>query len=125
MRGEPPNAALPDTCGRKGLGSMGQGNGLCTLVVDDEPMIREAAAALLASEGYRVLEAANGRQALTLFAAGGITLVVLDLMLPDVSGEDVCRLMRCNSCVPIKMLTAKPEESDLWRGLPSARTTTW
>lgn len=90
---------------------------LCALVVDDEPMIRQAVAALLESEGYRVLQAESGRQALGLFAAGGVSLVVLDLMLPDLSGEDVCRAIRRNSRVPVIMLTAKAEEADLLDGL--------
>lgn len=90
---------------------------LCALVVDDEPMIRQAVAALLESDGYRVLQAESGRQALGLFAAGGVSLVVLDLMLPDLSGEDVCRAIRRNSRVPVIMLTAKAEEADLLDGL--------
>lgn len=90
---------------------------LCALVVDDEPMIRQAVAALLESDGYHVLQAESGRQALGLFAAGGVSLVVLDLMLPDLSGEEVCRAIRKSSRVPIIMLTAKAEEADLLDGL--------
>ncbi len=96
---------------------MASQSSLCALVVDDEPMIRQAVAALLENDGYRVLQAESGRQALGLFTAGGVSLVVLDLMLPDLSGEEVCRAIRKSSRVPVVMLTAKAEEADLLDGL--------
>lgn len=87
------------------------------LVVDDEPKIVEAVSAMLSSKGYTVFAATNGRRALELFAAQRIALVVLDLMLPDISGEEVCLAIRQTSRVPILMLTAKAEEQDLLQGL--------
>ena len=87
------------------------------LVVDDEPKIVEVVSAMLVSKGFSVFSAANGRRALELFEAENIALVVLDLMLPDISGEDVCVAIRKKSRVPIIMLTAKAEEHDLLQGL--------
>jgi DNA-binding response OmpR family regulator len=87
------------------------------LAVDDEPMILSAVSAYLESRGYRVLTAANGQDALALFAKGGIDIILLDLMLPDISGEDVCRRIRKSSAVPIIMLTAKVAEASQLEGL--------
>ncbi len=87
------------------------------LVVDDEPKILEVISALLESKGYHVFPAESGGKALEIFDRENITLVVLDLMLPDISGEEVCRAIRRKSRVPILMLTAKAEENDLLYGL--------
>ena len=87
------------------------------LVVDDEPRILEVVSALLLSKGFTVYSAVNGRHALELFESEAISLVVLDLMLPDISGEEVCLAIRKKSRVPIIMLTAKAEENDLLKGL--------
>jgi DNA-binding response OmpR family regulator len=87
------------------------------LVVDDEPKITEVVTSFLRSGGYTVFTADNGRQALDVFDKNNIALVLLDLMLPDVSGEDVCRAIRKISRVPVIMLTAKAGESDLLTGL--------
>jgi DNA-binding response OmpR family regulator len=87
------------------------------LAVDDEPMILEVLASLLESKGFRVFAAENGRRALEIFDSENIALVLLDLMLPDIPGEDVCRAIRKKSRVPILMLTAKSDESDLLDGL--------
>jgi DNA-binding response OmpR family regulator len=87
------------------------------LVVDDEPKILEVVTSLLENRGYRVFQAESGRRALGIFEAENIALVVLDLMLPDTSGEEVCRAIRRKSRVPILMLTAKSEEDDLLEGL--------
>lgn len=87
------------------------------LVVDDEIKILEVVSALLQSKGFTVLQAENGRQALALFEQEKIALVILDLMLPDISGEDVCAAIRKHSRVPVIMLTAKAGESDLLQGL--------
>ena len=87
------------------------------LVVDDEPRILEVVSALLLSKGFTVYSAINGRRALELFESEAISLVVLDLMLPDISGEEVCLAIRKKSRVPIIMLTAKAEENDLLKGL--------
>ena len=87
------------------------------LIVDDEPMLREAAASYLEQKGFRVLTAETGSQALTMFERETIHFVVLDLMLPDVSGEDVCIQLRKRSRVPILMLTAKTAEEYQLGGL--------
>jgi DNA-binding response OmpR family regulator len=87
------------------------------LVVDDEPKILEVVASFLENRGFCVFPAETGRRALELFDAKNIALVLLDLMLPDISGEDVCRIIRKKSRVPIIMLTAKAEETDLLGGL--------
>jgi DNA-binding response OmpR family regulator len=85
--------------------------------VDDEPKILDAVASYLGSKGFALFAAANGRQALEIFAKENIALIVLDLMLPDISGEEICRRIRARSRVPIIMLTAKIEEQDLLDGL--------
>jgi DNA-binding response OmpR family regulator len=90
---------------------------LVILAVDDEPKILEVVASYLESCGFAVVTAANGRQALEVFAAHNIALVLLDLMLPDISGEEVCRTLRRQSRVPVIMLTAKAGEEDLLEGL--------
>ncbi len=87
------------------------------LVVDDEPKILEVVAALLESKGFRVFLADNGQAALDLFSRQNITLVILDLMMPGLSGEEVCAQIRKKSRVPVIMLTAKAEEEDVVKGL--------
>jgi two-component system response regulator RegX3 len=87
------------------------------LVVDDEPTLRETVADALAAEGFRVVTAADGREALTVFRAERPDLVLLDLMLPELSGVEVCRIIRSESGVPIVMLTAKDSELDKVVGL--------
>lgn len=91
--------------------------GRSILVVDDEPKIVEVLSALFTSRGFRVFTAENGRRALEIFDGQNIDLVVLDLMMPGLSGEDVCRAIRRKSRVPVIMLTAKAEESDVVEGL--------
>jgi DNA-binding response OmpR family regulator len=87
------------------------------LVVDDERTVRETLASGLQREGYGVLTAADGAAALTQFRAGRPDLIVLDLMLPELSGVEVCRIVRRESDVPIIMLTAKDSEIDKVVGL--------
>ena len=87
------------------------------LVVDDEPTLRETLAEALESEGHRVVTAADGREALVRFRADRPDLVLLDLMLPELSGIEVCRIIRAESGVPIIMLTAKDAELDKVVGL--------
>jgi len=87
------------------------------LVVDDEPKIVEVVEAYLRKEGFDVLTAGDGEKALKLFKEEVIHLVVLDLMLPKVSGEEICNRIRATSDVPIIMLTAKSEEDDKIEGL--------
>src|ERR687893_812366 len=80
------------------------------LVVDDEPTLRETLVDALEGEGFRVVAAADGREALTAFRAERPDLVLLDLMLPELSGIEVTRIIRAESGVPIVMLTAKDSE---------------
>ncbi len=87
------------------------------LVVDDETTLRETLVEALDLEGYRAIPAADGRQALALFRAERPDLVLLDLMLPELSGVEVCRIIRAESGVPIIMLTAKDAEVDKVVGL--------
>ena len=87
------------------------------LVVDDEAMIREAVASYLESQGYQVFRAENGEEALNILKREPISLVILDLMLPDLPGEEVCVRIRKQSRVPIIMLTAKNVEYDMIHGL--------
>ena len=87
------------------------------LVVEDEKAIRDVVAAYLEREGFWVTPAADGRVALNEFSKRRFDLIVLDLMLPEVSGEEVCRRIRDVSDVPIIMLTAKGDEEDRIAGL--------
>nr|WP_212505712.1 response regulator transcription factor [Anaerotalea alkaliphila] len=87
------------------------------MVVDDEFGILEVVQAYLRKEGYEVYTATAGNEALGLFEGIRPDFVVLDLMLPDLSGEEICRRIRERSDVPILMLTAKKEEEDRIRGL--------
>lgn len=87
------------------------------LVVDDEVKIVEVVKSYLENSGYSVTEAYNGKDALNKFEKANPSLVVLDLMLPDMSGEEICKTIRKKSRVPIIMLTAKIEEEDVLKGL--------
>ena len=80
------------------------------LIVDDEPKIVEVVRSYLQAEGYEVIEAFTGKEALAFFEREYPALVILDLMLPDISGEEICQQLRRISRVPIVMLTAKAEE---------------
>jgi DNA-binding response OmpR family regulator len=87
------------------------------LVVEDETTLRETLADALEAEGFQVVQAADGRAALARFRADHPDLVLLDLMLPELSGIEVCRIIRAESGVPIVMLTAKDSELDKVVGL--------
>jgi len=87
------------------------------LVVDDEPTQREMLAEALEAEGFTIVTAADGRAALLKFRESKPDLVLLDLMLPELSGIEVCRIIRAESGVPILMLTAKDSELDKVVGL--------
>ncbi|CAN5782384.1 response regulator transcription factor [soil metagenome] len=87
------------------------------LIVDDEPTLLETLADSFRQEGYRVVAASDGREALNQFRAEKPDLVMLDLMLPELSGVEVCRIIRQESGVPILMLTAKDGEIDKVIGL--------
>jgi len=86
------------------------------LVVDDEYKIVEVVKSYLEKEGYTVCEAYNGEDALKQFERHQPSLVVLDIMLPDISGSEICRIIREKSRVPIIMLTARVEEEDILKG---------
>lgn len=87
------------------------------LVVEDEDSIRQPLVYLLQKEGYEVIEAADGNVAVEKFTTEGADLVLLDLMLPGLSGSEVCRTIRTTSDVPIIMVTAKDSEIDKVVGL--------
>src|SRR3712207_5226795 len=87
------------------------------LVVDDEPKIVDIVRAYLAREGYQELVAYDGQEALAAARRGRPDLIVLDLMLPEVSGWDTCRRLRAESTVPIIMLTARDDTTDKIVGL--------
>ncbi len=85
--------------------------------MEDEPTLRETLAYNLEQDGYRVITAADGREALERLRAIPPDLLVLDLMLPELSGMEVCRIVRQESDVPILMLTARDSEIDKVVGL--------
>jgi DNA-binding response OmpR family regulator len=87
------------------------------LLVDDEPTVQTLLSYPLRKDGYEVVGADDGRQALDRFAEQAFDLVVLDVMLPVLDGLEVCRRLRARSAVPIIMLTAKSEEIDKVLGL--------
>ncbi|QWT23933.1 response regulator transcription factor [Subtercola sp. PAMC28395] len=87
------------------------------LLVEDEIALSEPLAYLLKREGYEVTVAADGPSALAEFAQGGVDLILLDLMIPGIPGNEVCRQVRVTSQVPIIMLTAKDSEVDIVVGL--------
>lgn len=87
------------------------------LVVEDEQSLREPLIYLLEKEGYEVIEAIDGNAAVAAFTEKGADLILLDLMLPGINGNEVCRIIRQSSNVPIIMLTAKDSEIDKVVGL--------
>ena len=87
------------------------------LVVEDEESISDPLSYLLKQEGFEVAIAANGNEALAEFDRGGADIVLLDLMLPGLSGTEVCRALRAKSSVPVIMLTARDSEIDKVVGL--------
>ncbi|WP_319951775.1 response regulator transcription factor [Caldinitratiruptor microaerophilus] len=87
------------------------------LVVDDEPAILDVVRAYLEREGFAVETAPSGSQALITFARWKPDLVILDLMLPDIAGEEVCKELRRQSDVPILMLTARTGQDEIVEGL--------
>jgi DNA-binding response OmpR family regulator len=87
------------------------------LLVDDEDSVRKVLAFPLERDGYVVVQAADGEEALERFAAQPVDLVVLDIMLPKLDGLEVCKRLRATSSVPIIMLTARDDELDKVIGL--------
>jgi len=92
-------------------------NGQRILLVEDEESLAESIRYSLEREGYAVSVAGDGRVAIERFRADSPDLVILDLMLPEMSGLDVCRMIRESSTVPIVMVTAKDSEADKVTGL--------
>ncbi|GHV12378.1 DNA-binding response regulator [Spirochaetia bacterium] len=87
------------------------------LVVDDEPKILELVKSYLEMNGCKALCAKNGGEGMALFEQNPVSLILLDLMLPDFSGEEFCKKVRQVSGVPIIMITAKVEEESIIHGL--------
>lgn len=92
-------------------------NGKKILLVDDEKKIVDVVKSYLENSGFSVVEANSGSAALQQFEKENPSLIVLDLMLPDMQGEEICRAIRKTSQVPIIMLTAKIEEDEILKGL--------
>ena len=86
------------------------------LVVDDEPNIVELAKLYLEREGYQAEAVSTGQEAISRQSTGNFDLIILDLMLPDIDGFEVCRQIRSKSDVPILMLTARKEDVDKIEG---------
>jgi len=93
------------------------GFGTSILIVDDDPHIREVVRYALGREGYRTLEAGNGAEALAVFERGGVDLIVLDILMPEMDGTELCRALRARSRVPLIFLTSKDDEVDRIVGL--------
>lgn len=91
--------------------------GISVLIVDDEKMVRDAVSAYLSKMGCDILQADNGQDALKIYKEEKVDFVILDLMLPGMSGEEICRQIRQESNVPIIMLTAKTQEESVLDGL--------
>jgi two-component system response regulator RegX3 len=87
------------------------------LVVEDEQSLREALVFFLEKEGHQVSVAADGEEAIRVFESAGADIILLDLMLPKIDGNQVCKQIRQSSNVPIIMLTAKDSEIDKIVGL--------
>ena len=90
------------------------------LIVDDEPQIVEICQDYLKAAGYETVTASNGMQGLSLARREKPDLIVLDLMMPEMDGLDMCRTIRRESNIPIIMLTARVEETDKLIGLELA-----
>lgn len=86
------------------------------LIVEDEDILREIVKDYLLNEGYEVLEAVNGNEALAKFEEHEVDLIILDIMLPELDGWSVCRRIRKSSNVSIIMLTARADEDDTLLG---------
>ncbi|MBF8982384.1 response regulator transcription factor [Lutibacter sp. B2] len=91
-------------------------NSINILVADDEKKIVEVVKSYLEKEGYTVYEAYNGKDAVAMFERINPSLIVLDLMMPDMTGTEVCKVVRKKSRVPIIMLTAKIDEESILEG---------
>lgn len=90
--------------------------GKTILIVEDEHILREIMKDYFLNEGYNVLEAGDGREALLIFQEHDVNLLILDIMLPEIDGWSVCQRIRKTSNVPIIMLTARVDEDDTLLG---------
>ncbi|TQR46380.1 response regulator transcription factor [Paenibacillus popilliae] len=86
------------------------------LIVEDEHILREIMKDYFSNEGFNVLEARDGKEALQMFQENNVDLLILDIMLPELDGWSVCRRIRKTSNVPIIMLTARVDEDDTLLG---------
>lgn len=86
------------------------------MVVDDDPHIRELVRHFMSLEGWDVVEAVNGREALRVLAENPADLVILDIMMPEMNGWELCRELREQGDLPLLMLTAKGEPSQIVKG---------
>lgn len=89
------------------------------LIVDDDSEIRKVTGIYLENEGYEILKAENGQEALKLIEENEVDLVLLDIMMPDMNGIEVCMKVRENDIMPIIFLSAKSEDLDKIQGLAS------
>lgn len=87
------------------------------MIVDDEVKILEVVRCFLESKGLVVFTAENSKQAFEIFDRESLSLILLDLMLPEMSGEEICKIIRKKSRIPIIMLTAKVDEANMLEGL--------
>jgi two-component system response regulator RegX3 len=111
------NGTTTTTSGRSPLNGPARDNRPLVLVVDDEESYRQALASGLTREGFTVEAAGDGHEALRLFHRVHPDLVLLDVMLPDQSGIEICQQMRALKPVPIIMVTARDSEVDIVLGL--------
>src|SRR6185436_19006192 len=86
------------------------------MIVDDDPHIRQLAAVFLKDEGYDIVQASDGLEALTKLETTKVDLVVLDIMMPNMDGWELCRQLREAYDMPLLMLTAKAEMNDKVHG---------
>lgn len=87
------------------------------LIAEDEPALRNLVKTCLVKEGYSVIEAKDGQEALDLFYSENVSLVILDIMMPQLDGFEVLKTIRIESTVPVLMLTARNTEYDELHGL--------
>lgn len=92
-------------------------NSKSILIVEDEPKILDFTKSYLENEGYHVITATLGSVALSLLEKNPVDLILLDLMLPDISGETICQKIRLTSSIPIIMVTAKTDDDSIVKGL--------
>ena len=91
-------------------------NNINILLVDDEERIVEVVEVYLKRDGYNVFKAYDGNEAMRIYENEEIHLIILDLMLPDISGEEICKIIKSKKDTPVIMLTAKINESDVLNG---------